>query len=64
MRVASVTRVFLARLKCLGSTEGIAITEYGMLVALIALALVAVLTVFGGGISAWFAARTGQITTV
>jgi Flp pilus assembly pilin Flp len=64
MRVGLVARGFLARLKNLGSTEGIAITEYGMLIALVALALIAVLTIFGGGISTWFAAKTGQVTTV
>lgn len=41
-----------------------AITEYGMLIALVALALIAILTVFGGSISTWFATKTGQITTV
>ena len=64
MNVVLVARGFLARLKKLGSTEGIAITEYGMLIALVALALIAVLTIFGGGISTWFAAKTGQVTTV
>ena len=64
MSVGLVARRFLARLKNLGSTEGIAITEYGMLIALVALALIAVLTIFGGGISTWFAAKTGQVTTV
>jgi len=64
MEVVLVARRFLTRAKAFGSTEGIAITEYGMLIALVALALIAVLTVFGGGISTWFAAKTGQITTV
>ncbi len=64
MSVGLVARRFLARLKNLGSTEGIAITEYGMLIALVALALIAVLTIFGGGISTWCAAKTGQVTTV
>ena len=64
MNVGLVARRFVTRTKNLGSTEGIAITEYGMLIALIALALVAVLTVFGGGISTWFAAKTAQVTTV
>jgi Flp pilus assembly pilin Flp len=41
-----------------------AITEYGMLIALVALVLIAVLTIFGSGIANWFAAKTGQITTV
>lgn len=64
MSVGLVARRFATRLKNFGSTEGIAITEYGMLIALVALALIAVLTIFGGGISSWFAAKTGQITTV
>jgi Flp pilus assembly pilin Flp len=64
MKVGLVGRRFLTRLKGLGSTEGIAITEYGMLIALVALALIAVLTIFGGGISSWFSTKTGQITTV
>lgn len=64
MTVGLVARRFTARMKHFGSTDGIAITEYGMLIALVALALIAVLTVFGGGISNWFAAKTGQITTV
>ena len=64
MTVGLVARRFRTRISELGSTEGIAITEYGMLIALLALALVAVLTVFGGGISTWFAAKTGQVTTV
>jgi len=64
MTVGLVGRRFMARAKGLGSTEGIAITEYGMLIALVAVALIAVLTVFGPGISTWFAGRTSQITTV
>jgi Flp pilus assembly pilin Flp len=64
MNVGLVARRFLARVKNFGSTEGIAITEYGMLVALVALALIAVLSIFAPGIANWFAAKTGQITTV
>ena len=64
MKVDLVVRRFVARAKKLWFTDGIAITEYGMLIALVALALIAVLTIFGGGISTWFAAKTGQITTV
>ena len=51
-------------LKLLSDDRGIAITEYGILVALIALAIVAVLTVFGSQISSWFVTKTGQVTTV
>jgi Flp pilus assembly pilin Flp len=43
--------------------EALAITEYGMLVAFLALALIAVVVIFGGGISSWFSAKTGNITT-
>ena len=65
MKVGLVGRRFVARAKLLWSgTDGLAITEYGLLIALVTLALVAVLTVFGGGISTWFAAKTNQITTV
>lgn len=59
-----VWRQIARRLQRLRSTEALAITEYGMLVALVALALIAVLAVFGGNISTWFATRTGNITTV
>jgi Flp pilus assembly pilin Flp len=50
--------------KFLKSDDAIAVTEYGLLVALIAIALIAVVTVFGSNISSWFATKTGQITTV
>ena len=46
------------------SDKGIAVTEYGLLVALIAVLLVGVVTVFGSSIRSWFAARTSTITTV
>ena len=47
-----------------GAEDAIAVTEYGLLVALIAIALIAVVTIFGSNISAWFSTKTGQITTV
>ena len=50
--------------KFLRSEEGIAVTEYGLLIALVAIALIAVVTVFGNNISSWFSKKTGQITTV
>ena len=50
--------------KFLKNDEAIAVTEYGLLVALIAIALIAVVTVFGNNISSWFSRKTGQITTV
>jgi Flp pilus assembly pilin Flp len=45
------------------SEQGIAVTEYGLLVALIAVLLIAVVMIFGSSISSWFAARTSAITT-
>jgi Flp pilus assembly pilin Flp len=63
MNFRLVVRRSVVRMKKFGSNEGIAITEYGMLIALAALALIAVLAVFGPGISSWFASKTGQITT-
>jgi len=50
--------------KFVRSEDGIAVTEYGLLIALVAIALIAVVTVFGSNISTWFAKKTGQITTV
>jgi Flp pilus assembly pilin Flp len=64
MNVGLVGKWFVAKARRLWATDGIAITEYGMLIALVALALIAVLTIFGGGITSWFSAKTGQITTV
>lgn len=52
------------RLRRLLADDGLAITEYGLLVALIVLMLIAVVSVFGGQIAAWFAAKTGAVTTV
>jgi len=46
------------------SDEGIAVTEYGLLVALIAVLLIGVVTIFGSSIRSWFGARTSTITTV
>ena len=48
----------------LRSESGIAVTEYGLLVALIAVLLIGVVTIFGSSIQSWFAARTSTITTV
>jgi len=44
--------------------EGIAVTEYGLLVALVAVLLIGVVTIFGSSIRSWFEARTSTITTV
>ena len=46
------------------SDDGIAVTEYGLLVALVAVLLIGVVAIFGSSIRSWFEARTGSITTV
>lgn len=46
------------------SDDGIAVTEYGLLVALVAVLMIGVVTIFGSSIKSWFEARTGSITTV
>lgn len=47
----------------LRSESGIAIAEYGLLIALVAVLLIGVVTIFGSSISSWFANKTGQVTT-
>lgn len=59
-----MTRLAAGVRKFIRSEEGIAVTEYGLLVALIAVLLIGVVTVFGSSIRSWFAARTSTITTV
>ena len=44
--------------------EGIAVTEYGLLIALVAILLIGVVTLFGSSIASWFTAKTSQITSV
>lgn len=63
--VPDITARVANRLRLLARDDaGLAITEYGMLVAFAALALIALATVFGSQISSWFAAKTGAVTTV
>ena len=52
----------LAR-KLVKSDEGIAVTEYGLLIALVAVLLIGVVTIFGSSISSWFANKTNKITS-
>jgi pilus assembly protein Flp/PilA len=47
----------------LKSDEGIAVTEYGLLIALVAVLLIGVVTIFGSSISSWFAAKTNAVTS-
>ena len=57
-RISKMARDFVR------ADQGIAVTEYGLLVALIAVLLIGVVTIFGSSIRSWFAARTETITTV
>jgi pilus assembly protein Flp/PilA len=52
----------LAR-KFVKSDEGISVTEYGLLIALVAVLLIGVVTIFGSSISSWFANKTNKITS-
>ena len=46
-----------------GDENGIAITEYGLLIALIAILLIGVVTTFSSSITSWFSAKTNKITS-
>lgn len=55
----------LGRIRSFLRHEGaLSITEYGMLTAFIALVIIAVVIVLGGGLATWFGSKTGQVTTV
>lgn len=56
-RIRTMARKFVK------SDEGIAVTEYGLLIALVAVLLIGVVTIFGSSISSWFAAKTNSITS-
>ena len=43
--------------------SAIAVTEYGLLIALVAVLLIGVVSVFSSSISSWFAAKTNQLTS-
>jgi len=59
-----MNRIRLAVRQFVRDDEGIAVTEYGLLVALVAVLLIGVVAIFGSSIKSWFAARTSTITTV
>ena len=52
----------LAR-RLIRSDEAIAVTEYGLLIALVAVLLIGVVTLFGNAIASWFAAKTNKLTS-
>jgi len=43
--------------------QGIAITEYGLLIALVVVLLIAVVSVFSSSIASWYANKTNKITS-
>ncbi len=43
--------------------NAIAVTEYGLLIALIAVLLIGVVTIFGSNIASWFEAKSNKITS-
>ena len=59
-----MSRIRSAIEKFAKADEGIAVTEYGLLVALVAVLLISVVTIFGSSIRSWFQAKTSTITTV
>jgi len=59
-----MSRIVAGLRKFARSDEAIAVTEYGLLVALVAVLLIGVVTIFGSSIKSWFGARTASITTV
>ena len=57
-------RQLLTNVRRFGRDESaIAVTEYGLLVALVAVLLISVVAIFGSSIRSWLAARTSTITT-
>ena len=56
-RIRTMARKFVK------SEEGIAVTEYGLLIALVAVLLIGVVTIFGSSISSWFTSKTNTITS-
>lgn len=53
-----------AVIRFLRADSAIAVTEYGLLIALVAILMIGVVTIFGSSIKSWFEARTAGITTV
>ena len=56
-RIRTMARKFVK------SDEGIAVTEYGLLIALVAVLLIGVVTIFGSSIASWFNNKTNKITS-
>jgi pilus assembly protein Flp/PilA len=55
-------RVLEVGRRLLREEDGIAVTEYGLLIAIVAVGLIAILRAFGTQLQAWFTRVTGQLT--
>lgn len=58
-----MTIMFVSDLKAKKSERGATATEYGLLVAFIAIAIIAMVTLFGGALSDFFEALAGEVAT-
>jgi pilus assembly protein Flp/PilA len=56
-------RILDAGRSLLREEDGIAVTEYGLLIAIVAVGLIAILRAFGTQLQAWFTRVTSQLTT-
>jgi pilus assembly protein Flp/PilA len=63
LQLIGTTMTPLSIRRFLRDDKGIAVTEYGLLIALIAVLLIGVVTIFGSSISSWFARKTANITS-
>ena len=52
----AITRFFV-------SEDGQDVVEYGLLIALVAVLLIGVVTIFGSSIASWFSAKTNSVTS-
>ena len=59
-----ITSVESLEVEAVAMESPTAVTEYGLLVALVAILLIGVVTIFGSSITSWFKARTEMITTI
>jgi Flp pilus assembly pilin Flp len=65
MPILTALRARLASMRrFLADDTALAISEYGMLVAFIAIILIAIVGIYGSQLTSWFAAKSGQITSI
>ena len=59
----TVRRILVSVDRFLNGEEGIAITEYGLLIALVAILMIGVVSLFSSSIASWFTAKSNKITS-